>query len=198
LFLAAEKARATGTGLQSGPGVRRNKIAAAICIGAALVAISGCTRSPSEAEQEYAALDQSALADNAAQVVGCVEAKTGFVVHAGADGSISYTGDDVPDAQSPLVDQAIPECFQELGYVSGGELSEAQIEKLYDLELEAGKCLASNGYRIPDAPSKQTFVDNWGTPSLWAPWGEMGQYQLNEKQMQALQAKCPDPASFVR
>jgi hypothetical protein len=102
----------------------------------------------------------------------------------------------VPESQSELVDAAIPACFEKLGFMSDGRLSASQLERLYNLQLQAQDCLANEGYESRDAPSEQVFADTWGTPDLWAPWAEMGKYQLSQEELLSLIERCPDPASF--
>lgn len=164
-----------------------------------LTAVTGCADADGaeKAAQEYASLDLSVLESNAKHVVDCVEKQTGFVVTAGKDGSVGYESKDVPDAQYTLVDEAIPKCFEDLGFSSSGELSESQRERIFGLQVEARKCLQDLGYATPEPPSLSTYVETYGGPDHWAPWRYMGEFQLNAEASLAVLEQCPDPVSLI-
>lgn len=163
-----------------------------------LLALAGCAgEEASPAAQEYASLNVTLLEDNANEVVECVKERTGFEVTADPDGSVGYTNEDVPESQYEIVDAAIPECFEELGFITDGVLSDEQKTRMYALQVEARNCLAEQGYDTPEPPSEAVYLDTYGTPEYWAPWGHMGNYQLSSEEMTTLLAACPDPGAFA-
>ena len=185
----------TGSSPRRGKSVQRlTGYAAQIAIIA--IALSACTTVTDPLELEYQNLDLNDLAANAREVVDCVRDATGYEVTAGSDGSVGYTSEQVPLEQAEIVDTAIPDCFEKLGFVSSGPLSVEQLKRLYRLQVIAKECLANEGFSTSDTPSEQVFIDTWNTPNLWAPWAEMGRYELTVQEFQDLLGTCPDPASF--
>ena len=164
----------------------------------ALLTVAGCAGSPesSKIAQEYEALEFSVLEDNANKVVSCVEEMTGFVVVAGKDGSVGYESKDVPASQYSLVDEAIPACFEELGFSNGGELTDTQKLRIFALQKEARRCLEGLGYDTPEPPSESTYLESYGGPDDWAPWCFMGEYKLGTELLDVLET-CPDPSGLT-
>lgn len=151
-----------------------------------------------EMQQEYASLDFSILERNAEQVVACVEQKTGFLVTADKDGSVGYLSRDVPKSQHALVDEAIPKCFEDLGFSDSAEPTETEKEQLLGLQLETRKCLQNLGFDIPEPPSLSTYIEEYGGPDHWAPWRYMGTYQMSPEKSLEIFEQCPDPVSLVQ
>ncbi|XBH22977.1 hypothetical protein V5R04_07135 [Jonesiaceae bacterium BS-20] len=173
----------------------KHTLVVAMCI---LTAACSSEVNVEKIEQEYASLDFSILETNAEQVVTCVELRTGFLVTADKDGSVGYLSRDVPESQHALVDEAIPECFEDLGFSDSEEPSETQKERLLGLQLEARKCLQGLGFEIPEPPSLSTYIEDYGGPDHWAPWRYMGNYQMSHEKSLEIFEQCPDPVSLVQ
>lgn len=74
-------------------------------------------------------------------------------------------------------------------------LSAAEVEYMYDYNVRVMlPCLASHGHQLT-APSKQVYVDTFGTAEGWYPYGEL--LGLPSDELQALGSACPqNPPGF--
>jgi hypothetical protein len=51
-------------------------------------------------------------------------------------------------------------------------------------------CLESSGYRLADAPSRETFIGDWLKPGWWSPYDSIGDLP-KDAILARLQDKCP-------
>lgn len=97
------------------------------------------------------------------------------VAPVGATG-IRHTG---PIEQAPLFEAYSDACHAGLNVPDESTLTSAGIETVYDFWLDQAECLRELGYAVPDAPSRETFVENYPevdwVPYRWVPIDELAE-----------------------
>lgn len=174
-----------------------------------VVLLTGCGGGGPELSKDYKALNPNFRLDQSNQTVVCMKDK-GFTVLPDSQGGVSYGNEQVPDDQVELANKAIFECSDELGFDGAPEPADAQLRKLYALNLEAAKCLEGLDIfgeditlKVTEPPSEQSFVESFnavkdGAP--WSPWGLDTMKQLSsidEKIVDEARLACPDPLNYV-
>lgn len=190
---------------------RRSTGTSAALVGAAVLAlllVTGCTPAESASAKDYKALNPNLQLEYANQQVACMKDK-GFTVLPDTQGGVRFSSEQVPEDQTELAYQAIRDCSEELGYNDEPEISEAQLHKLYALNLEAAKCLEALDIfgdikvQVSEAPSEQSFVESFNTPGdkqPWSPWGLDTMKQISsvdEKVVDQARLACPDPLNYA-
>lgn len=125
----------------------------------------------------------------ATTVADCLS-EDGFDATATVDGSISYFG--VPSqGDSYAVAFYTCEARYPVDPKYNAPLNESQLNFLYDYFLNDLKpCLEGEGYEVPSAPSRQTFLESYAEDDGWSLYknvaGRVGPGELAE-----LNKKCP-------
>lgn len=129
----------------------------------------------------------------------CVEQSNGFVLDVDRDCNWGFPGDEVPLAQESLVFEEIDRCLGRSTSEPELQFSNAALERLYDLQLEARKYFISEGYTITEAPSKATFVDTFRIGDrFWNLGMELALvHKLGPDELMDLKEKCADPLDFL-
>lgn len=165
--------------------------------------LAGCSSGQVELSMDYKALDPDFRLAQSNQQVACMKDK-GFTVLPDIQGGVEYGNEQVPEDQLELANQAIRDCYDELGFNDLPEITEAQLHKLYTLNLEAKKCLEGlkdYDFSFSEPPSEQSFVDSFNNPGNvpWSPWGQdmAGQLPGDAAEMDTIRRACPDPLNYV-
>lgn len=103
----------------------------------------------------------------------------------------------VPPEQHDQYNADIEECHIEIGVdLSPPQVTPEEASELYDILLKVADCVRDLGYDVPDAPSRQTFVDelvSYPIPS-WHPYDPV--YDTGRMaDIQRVEAECPIPHS---
>jgi len=101
----------------------------------------------------------------------------------------------VPPEQMDRYNADIEECQAEIGVdMSPPQVTPQEASKLYDILLEVADCVRGLGYHVPEAPSRQSFVDDlvsYPVPS-WHPYDPV--YESGGSAgIQRVEAECPIP-----
>lgn len=109
-----------------------------------------------------------------------------------ATGKSAFEIGEIPEDQSKSLNEAMYRC--EVMYPVhpryAQPLTDKQLNILYDyLTTELVSCLASEGYEVADAPSREVFVSRYRARSPWHPYDSV--VGLSESQMNRLREICP-------
>lgn len=104
--------------------------------------------------------------------------------------------------QFKLLLAAESQCADEAGFYSG-PIPDAELPRLYALELEEIECLQGLGYETPEPPSLQTYIDNYSSGTPWEAAFELyfslPSTEQTEDALNRINTECPPPASrFTR
>lgn len=92
-------------------------------------------------------------------------------------------------------------CESELGPMPAIKKDPATANEVYDLYVKSAECLRARGKNIPDAPSREAFVDEYtsGKPPSWDPYIfiTVG-VDVTEVELAELQRECPAWKSVER
>jgi hypothetical protein len=129
-------------------------------------------------------------------VVGCL-LQAGFDATVTTDAFGPALEVSTPEAQSDTVAVAWFVCDAQypIDPTLTQPLSGAEIEYMYDYNTRTLlPCLAGEGFEI-EAPSKQTYIESFGTPDGWYPYSEL--LGLDQETLQGLAKACPqNPPGF--
>ena len=112
------------------------------------------------------------------------------------DGGMTYEGA-LPEQQVALWNEAADRCGRDLGYDKPLQLTQAQLEELYQKQIAERDCLIRNGQSVDEPPSLATFKDGWDIVSGWSAWWSSGAKDLGKDATYDLAAKCPPPEWFL-
>lgn len=176
-------------------------LAVAVALGSALVLIGCAATQEPPIVQEYRelSLKYATAAEEVQKAADCVEQSTGFVLDVDRDGNWGFPGDEVPLAQESLVFEEMDRCLGHSTSEPELQFSNAALERLYDLQLEARKCFIGEGYIITEPPSKATFIDTFQSDDqFWNLGMELALvHKLSPDEQMDLKEKCADPLDFL-
>lgn len=141
----------------------RLSVAAIALIGLSLVA--GCSSS-SEDEAKVQLSDLFASTDQQRSVAECLRDR-GWESEYDADQSVILT--EITEEQTAQYEMDTSECYELSGFSPDGTMGEDQYRVTFDWYSEIAECLESEGYRVPDQPTFQTFMSTYDTEP-WIPW----------------------------
>lgn len=121
----------------------------------------------------------------------CLTAQ-GFQSTTTPDGGV--TPPQVPPAQQPALRIAQYVCFAAYPMEDkySAPLDAGQIDKLYDyLSVEMPVCLSQFDIPVTDIPSRQTFIDAYGTSIAWSPYRTITGANLPEAEWIQINVTCP-------
>lgn len=203
--ISIEKARGERHGVRAGDAMIRvtiGKRAARAALALAVVTlVSGCTGgSADEGEPPTGAapVSDSALPESPIieTFVACLQER-GW--DAKRDGSGMPVVDNVPEGQANLQAQDADECGDSSGWNTMGQrstMSDAQLGALYDQEVEEQQCVAALGYDTETPPSRQTYIDTYGTENQYYGW-RPGLEGLDQAAFNKAVLACPPPTWFM-
>src|SRR5690606_24178036 len=113
------------------------------------------------------------LQDSAKEIVDCLD-DAGFPGYTATwDGGV--ISPEITQEQHTLHQEARARCADQVGgpLASHLPLDSAQMEKLYNLEVQAFECLTNLGYTLSSPPSLQKYFDEWETAAAWGAWKQM-------------------------
>jgi hypothetical protein len=173
---------------------------------AAVMALAGCTSGstePGATPSSPAAagegsppvqlpVDESP-AEHDASMVRCMRDK-GWDTFAVRGGGIGTRG--VPDEQMDQYRADEEKCYADLGFGVGQPptVTRGEAEELYDVLLEVADCVRGLGYSVPEAPSRQAFVEqliSYPIPE-WHPYDVLYE-TADTASIQQAEAQCPIP-----
>lgn len=162
-----------------------------------VLVLTGCSNG--QPAGEYAA-EYSALGDLNAQrgerteqIVTCLTAAGFPGAEIQEDGS---TAIELTDEQVEGYNQAASKCLLEVCPACGEPPSPKTLTRLYNLQLEAARCLSDEGYESTIAPSLQSFVES-PAESRWSPHRDAAQAIATSGRMNEILEKCPDPETYL-
>ncbi len=155
--------------------------------------LAGCSATPQPARSPAPSDEPTSLSPSANAVYDCIVAK-GWDVSLTWDGGISASSESVPTEQREYFQADSAACWAEVdGRIAA--MGSADIQKVYELELETRTCLIARGFSVDDPPSAQVFLDSWSQ----APWSAYAASDLeaamaDESAWRELNETCPQPA----
>ncbi|AEE44252.1 hypothetical protein [Cellulomonas fimi] len=181
--------------------VRRTVVAAT-----ALVAVLGGCSEPSSEPTDTAWEEPAWFAEQDREreearsaLQGCMDGR-GWAVPMTEDGGTTTGFTDETEANRFMEDSRA--CLAESGLESEVALSTDEIEELYDRQLETLECLRREGVELPDAPTRETYVEQTSrflggdeSATWWEPYADL--YTMEENRTidaaasAAAQAACP-------
>jgi hypothetical protein len=103
----------------------------------------------------------------------------------------------VPPEQHDQYNADIEECNIEIGVDIGPpQVTPEEASELYDILLEIADCVRDLGYNVPEAPSRQSFVEDLVSHPIpsWHPYDPV--YEAGRMaDIQRVEAECPIPHS---
>lgn len=159
--------------------------------------VTGC--SSVEPTGEYAA-EYNELGDLNAQRVDRTERIVACLADAGFPGAEiqedGSTAIELTDEQVEGYNQAASQCLQEVCPACGEPPSSETLTRLFNLQVEAARCLADEGFESSDAPSLQSYIES-AAESRWSPHRDAAQAIASSGRMNEILASCPDPETFM-
>lgn len=146
---------------------------------AAGVFVVGCSASPEVTPDPGPTSSAARAADlerEYLQRLGECLTEAGFPATMQDDGGLLV--DDGPGDQQASFDAAAESCREQVGEPEVVELDEAELGTLYDLQVEAGRCLEEAGFPAEEMPSRETWVAQYAAavrpegagPAPITPW----------------------------
>lgn len=157
--------------------------------GAAVVlALAGCAGSPVP-ESTGNGSEQPAASEVTELVVGCLQ-DAGWDVILQSDG---YEIRNLTEAQTASYELDEAECQEASGWndMAAEELTPERLSVMYDDELVRADCLRAEGFDVPEAPSRQSYIDRYTGEDPWYAYKFVEPADLSEAEWTALQEKCP-------
>lgn len=144
---------------------------------------------PSEI-QRIRLIDESEWSDTLAE---CLTGK-GFEALNSSSGGISVGP--VPTGQDSALAVAAYICSVEYPVQPSEPLSTDEIGLLYDYFVtDLIPCLEGNGYSIPNAPSREVFVEQFGSQGPWLPYNFV--FPGGPEEDRQLRAECPEYPAYL-
>lgn len=176
---------------------RRTAIATATAVMVLLLSsCTGATQPDVETAPGKILQDEFELmrAERAQAAVECL-ADNGFPgAIAYADGSTSL---EVDDAQQSAYATVSVECMKQICPNCGKPLSQASLERLYDLQIEVRACLKQEfDIDTSEPPALQTYLDA-PEEQRWNPYREAAPSMAQSGKLRTIEGTCPDPISIA-
>jgi hypothetical protein len=102
----------------------------------------------------------------------------------------------VDDSQLEGYNKAASICLKTVCPTCGEELQTSTLTRLYHLQVEAQKCLSSEGFPTSEPPTLQTFLGA-SAMSRWSPHREAAQAIAASGRIDEMRNVCPDPETYV-
>jgi len=155
-------------------------------VGLAVLAACGPGGGDGETPYDLERLYYEAAIDRTAFVAECLTER-GFSVSVYGGMSLQYN---VPAEQLEVMAPVEDDCWQEAEarYPYAPPPTE---DELYDLYLEAARCLEEEGFPIPSPPTRESWTDAYPEENVWAPHafvpnlGKAAWFRINRT--------CPQP-----
>jgi hypothetical protein len=142
------------------------------------IGIAGCAR----AEAESGTRSIQSEADFDLMMSSCM-AERGWVMIVDPNGGL--TMDLPPDAQLPIYYEDRDTCLGTLGQLEARELTEVEMNSLYEAQLAVLECLVVEGFAIEEAPSYQEYAQSFLTDQ-WSPYSK-----VSPADFAAAESLCP-------
>jgi hypothetical protein len=151
-----------------------------------LVALSlmGCTAGASE--EAVAERPVGEIAQGMVSMSVCLDDR-GWVVSDPLTGEVN-----VPEEQADRFQEDFMECAEQLTPEEAIPLTDAEIERLYLLEVDTTRCLNRLGYAL-EAPSLQVFLDRYKSGRPYIAHAELG--AISQAESVTISEACP-PATL--
>jgi hypothetical protein len=150
----------------------------------ASISLVGCTAGASEDAVAVPPMDE--IAQGMASMDSCLE-DMGWVVSDPLTGEVN-----VPEEQADRFQEDFMECAEQLTPEEAIPLTDAEIERLYLLEVDNTRCLNRLGYAL-EAPSLQVFLDRYKSGRPYIAHAELG--AISQAESVTISEACP-PATL--
>ncbi|WP_166345308.1 hypothetical protein [Phytoactinopolyspora limicola] len=135
--------------------------------------------------------------DYATDMTRCLSDK-GWDVAANEQGGVSY---ELPSDQEERFYEDSDQCLKEIGYDDDAFFTTEYLDRDYDLRVENAACIEALGYELPDAPSRQAFIDQTINDRFasWEPILDVIEIHGREASEHAQRAcERPEPSDVLR
>lgn len=185
-------------------GFMRGWRGAAICLIAAGLALTGCTAGGDKPETTTPPPSQASPSggDGSMKAVADCMVEAGWDVKVNVDASGNESLDaEYPTDQADQYNQALDTCRAASGIgADTPPMTAEEAGRYFDALSETAQCMTDEGFDVPPAPSRQSFIDAATRGKfIWTPYdgftgGQNGEMD-SEGLMRANKA-CPLPTSF--
>lgn len=161
---------------------------------ASMMALAACTSTTEEPaapsspeETDQWAGDSESWEDD---VVGCLQEK-------GWDASVAPEGGfeaAFPTDQEEQYRADVEACHDELGdAMDPPPMSSEEVERAYDMLLDVATCVRGLGFEVPEAPSKQAYVEHLVNNGIgpWHPYDGITEPGDPDSQWREAKEECP-------
>lgn len=128
-------------------------------------------------------------------MVGCLTDKGWKVELDEEDGGV-FNPEPIPDEQRDRFLADRQACVEKFGYDQLPRWTREDAEAYYDALVEAADCVRGLGYPVPEAPSRQTVVENLMNGRLpgWNPYEDVTRNPESITEINRVFAECPQPS----
>ena len=162
--------------------MRIDRLTLAAFAGVLLVALSACQSTTNSSYDPDLLKSMRSSFEQQRALADCL-AEDGWKVT--FDESTGAVVAEVSSAQEDTYDAALEACSKRIGVSFDGELTEEQMETVYEWYKAIAVCLDEHGWPVPDQPTFSTFSDTYDT-NPWIPWVE-----VPSSEMPDATRKCP-------